>query len=62
MKKAAVPSILIVVVLLAVAVIAEVQQPGKVSRIGLLCNSTASGTAVLSIPVRVLERANKVIR
>src|SRR6266498_2000749 len=36
MQKTAVPSILVVVVLLAVAVIAEAQQPKKVSRIGLL--------------------------
>jgi putative ABC transport system substrate-binding protein len=36
MKKAAVPSILFVVVLLAVAVIAEAQQPTKVPRIGYL--------------------------
>jgi hypothetical protein len=34
MKKAAVPSILVAVVLLAVVVIAEVQQPKKVSRMG----------------------------
>ena len=48
MKKAAVPSILIAVVLLAVAVIAEAQQTSKVPRIGFLDNSTASGIAVLS--------------
>ena len=36
MKKAAVPSILVVVVLLAVGVIAEAQQPKKVPRIGYL--------------------------
>ena len=36
MKKAAVPSILVAVVLLAVAVIAEAQQPKKVFRIGYL--------------------------
>ena len=36
MKKAAVPSILITVVLLAVAVTAEAQQPAKVPRIGYL--------------------------
>ena len=36
MKKAAVSSILIAVVLLAVAVIAEAQQPKKVPRIGYL--------------------------
>src|SRR5262249_55979173 len=39
MKKAAVPSILIAVVLLAVAVIAEAQQTGKVSRIGYVSGS-----------------------
>ena len=36
MKRAAVPSILIAVVLLAVAVIAEAQQPKKVPRVGFL--------------------------
>src|SRR4030095_11919571 len=36
MKKAGVPSILVAVVLLAVAVIAQAQQPGKVHRIGYL--------------------------
>jgi len=36
MKRAAVQSILVVVVLLAVAVIAEAQQPVKVPRIGIL--------------------------
>ena len=36
MKKAAVPSILVVVVLLAVAVPTEAQQPKKVHRIGYL--------------------------
>ena len=36
MKKAAVPSILVAVVLLAVAVIAEAQQPKKATRIGYL--------------------------
>ena len=36
MKKAAVSSILVAVVLLAVAVIAEAQQPKKVPRIGYL--------------------------
>ena len=34
MKRAAVPSILVAVVLLAIAVIAEAQQPKKVFRIG----------------------------
>jgi hypothetical protein len=36
MKKAAVPSILVAVVLVAVAVIAEAQQPKKVPRIGFV--------------------------
>jgi hypothetical protein len=39
MKKAAVPSILVVVVLLALGVTAEAQQPKKVSLIGYLSNS-----------------------
>ena len=47
MKRAAVPSIFVVVVLLAVAVIAEAQQSGKIFRIGFLDSSTASGSAVL---------------
>jgi putative tryptophan/tyrosine transport system substrate-binding protein len=39
MKRAAVPSIIVVVVLLAVAVIAEAQQPARVPRIGYLNDS-----------------------
>jgi putative ABC transport system substrate-binding protein len=46
MKKAGVLSILFVVVLLAVAVIAEAQQPGKVPRIGYVDSSTASDSTV----------------
>ena len=42
----AVFSILLVVVLVAVAVIAQAQQPGKIFRIGFLDTSTASATAV----------------
>ena len=42
MKKAAVPSILVAVVLLAVAVIAEAQQPKKVPRIGYLLGGSSS--------------------
>jgi hypothetical protein len=42
MKKAAVPSILVVVVLLALG-IAEAQQPKKVHRIGYLSNTDNSG-------------------
>ena len=47
MKKAAVQSILVAVVLLGVGVIAEAQQTGKIPRIGFLDSSTASGSAVL---------------
>ena len=39
MKRAAVPSILVAVVLLALGVIAEAQEPKKVSRIGYLSNT-----------------------
>ena len=39
MKKAAVPSILVAVVLLAVGVTAEAQQPKKVPRIGYLSST-----------------------
>lgn len=45
MRKASVLSSLFVVVLLAVAVIAEAQQPGKVLRIGLLSPFSPSDTA-----------------
>ncbi len=45
MKRAAVPSILIAVVLLAVAVIAEAQQPKKVHRIGYLSVLSPSSDA-----------------
>ena len=41
------PSILVLVVLLAFAVIAEAQQSGKIFRIGILDSSTASGSAIL---------------
>jgi putative tryptophan/tyrosine transport system substrate-binding protein len=47
MKRAGWSSILAAVVLLAVGVIAEAQQPGKVARIGFLDSSTASSNAVL---------------
>jgi putative ABC transport system substrate-binding protein len=45
MRKAGVLSILFVVVLLATAVIAEAQQPAKISKIGWLGIGTASSTA-----------------
>jgi ABC-type uncharacterized transport system substrate-binding protein len=58
MKKAAVPSILVAVALLALAVIAEAQQPKKVPRIGYLSSSdpasgsTASEAIRLALPER----------
>ena len=42
MKKAAVPSILVAVVLLALGVIAEAQQQNKVPRIGYLSSGNPS--------------------
>jgi putative tryptophan/tyrosine transport system substrate-binding protein len=42
MKRGAVPSILVAVVLLAVAVIAEAQKPARISRIGFLIAASAS--------------------
>jgi putative tryptophan/tyrosine transport system substrate-binding protein len=42
MKKAAMPSILVAVVLLAIGVIAEAQQPKKIPRIGFLVSGTPS--------------------
>jgi putative tryptophan/tyrosine transport system substrate-binding protein len=58
MKRAAVPSILVVVVLLAVAVIAEAQQPKRVSRIGyLLAGDPASeSTRFEAIGLALRER------
>jgi putative tryptophan/tyrosine transport system substrate-binding protein len=47
MKKAAVPSILVAVVSLALGVIAEAQQPKKVAKIGVLLPSTSTATAHL---------------
>src|SRR5262245_47254994 len=47
MKKAAVPSILVVAVLLAVANIAEAQQPKKVPRIGVLSPSSSGFSPLL---------------
>ena len=47
MNKAGWSSILVAAMLLAFAVIAEAQQPGKIFRIGYLDRSTASGSAVL---------------
>ncbi len=56
MKKAAVPSILIAVVLLAVAVIAEAQQPKKVPRIGYLAPGDAATDSARSEAIRLALR------
>ena len=56
MKRAAVPSILVVVVLLAVAVIAEAQQPKKVQRIGYLSSSDPATDSNRSEPFRLALR------
>src|SRR5512132_619864 len=47
MKKASLLSILVVAFQLAVGVLAQAQQSGKIFRIGFLDGSTASGMAVL---------------
>jgi putative ABC transport system substrate-binding protein len=54
MKKAAVPSILVVVVLLAVAVIAEAQQPKKVPRLGYLTSSGRASFEAFATALRQL--------
>ena len=56
MKKAAVPSILVAVVLLAVAVIAEAQQPKKVPRIGYLAASDPATESTRSEAIRLALR------
>jgi ABC-type uncharacterized transport system substrate-binding protein len=52
MKKAAVSSILVAVVLVALGVIAEAQQPKKVSRIGYLSNTDPAGESTRAEPIR----------
>ena len=52
MKRAAVPSILVVVVLLAVAAIAEAQQPKKVLLIGYLSAVEPASESARSEPIR----------
>jgi ABC-type uncharacterized transport system substrate-binding protein len=56
MKKAAVPSILVVVVLLAVRVIAEAQQPKKVPRLGYLAANDAARDSTNSEGIRLALR------
>jgi putative ABC transport system substrate-binding protein len=52
MKRAAVPSILVAVVLLALGVTAEAQQPKNVPRIGYLSNTDRAGESTRSEPIR----------
>jgi putative tryptophan/tyrosine transport system substrate-binding protein len=56
MKRAAVPSILIAVVLLAVGVIAEAQQPKKVPRIGYLSTNDPALESARSEAIRLVLR------
>src|SRR5687767_7024397 len=56
MRKARVLSILLVVVLLAVAVIAEAQQPKKVPRLGYLSNTDAATDSARAERIRLALR------
>ena len=56
MKKAAVPSILLAVVLLALGVIADAQQSKKVARIGYLSNTDPAGESARSEAIRLALR------
>jgi hypothetical protein len=56
MRKAGVLSFLFVVVLLAVAVIVEAQQPKKVHRIGYLSNADPAGESTRSETIRLALR------
>jgi putative ABC transport system substrate-binding protein len=56
MKKAAVSSILVAVVLLALGVIAEAQQPKKVPRIGYLSNTDAATDSARAEGIRLALR------
>ena len=56
MKKAAVPSILVAVVLLALGVIAEAQQPKKVPRIGYLSSVDPATESARSEAIRLALR------
>ena len=52
MKKTAVPSVVVVVILLAIAVIAEAQQPKRVSRIGYLTDLDAATESTRAQAIR----------
>jgi putative ABC transport system substrate-binding protein len=56
MKKIAVPSVVVVVILLAIAVIAEAQQPKRVSRVGYLSSFDPAGESARSEGIRLALR------
>jgi putative tryptophan/tyrosine transport system substrate-binding protein len=56
MKKAAMPSILVAVVLLAIGVIAEAQQPKKVPRIGYLSSNDQASESTRAEAIRLALR------
>ena len=56
MKKAATPSILVAVILLGFAVIAEAQQPKKVPRLGYLSPSDPATDSTRSEAIRLALR------
>ena len=56
MKKAAVPSILVVAMLLVVGVVAEAQQPTKAPRIGYLSNTDAATDSARAEGIRLALR------
>ena len=59
MKKAAVSSILVAVVLLALGVIAEAQQPKKVPRIGYLASADAAAESARAEAIRLALRERR---
>src|SRR5688500_6031544 len=56
MKKASAPSILVAMMLLAVGVTAQAQQPGKVSRLGYLSNTDAATDSARAERIRLALR------
>src|SRR5215831_11630229 len=56
MKRAAVPSILVAVVMLAVAAMADAQQPGKIPRIGYLSITDAATDSPRAEGIRLALR------
>jgi hypothetical protein len=54
MKKASAPSILVAMMLLAVGVTAQAQQPKKVSRLGYLSNADAATDSARAEGIRLV--------